>query len=132
MADLAALHAMYGQDEGEGEGEAGIQVTDVFDAAGNLIREIQEVFVDDPELAPVEETPTPPSQQSVGLPRRAQLWLMDANKDNEVNVGEWKVFGLGALTGAAVAVTGKAAARVAVGAGVLIGGAALASTLLRR
>lgn len=95
MADLAALHAMYGQDEDEDE--AGIQVTDVFDAAGNLIREIQEVFVDDPELSPVEE-PSTPSQQSVGFPRRVQLWFMDANKDNEVNVGEWKVFGLGVFT----------------------------------
>jgi len=93
----------YGQ---EGQGTEGLveQVTEVYDAAGNLVSEVKDVFVEeDPELAPVEESSEVGPTTTVARPpsffRKAQWFLMDADGDHTVTKGEMKVFGLGLLSG---------------------------------
>jgi hypothetical protein len=96
-------HFYYGQ---EAETEDFVaRLTEVYDAAGNLVSEVQDVFVEeDPELAPVEEAvegapATIPSVRPPSFFRKAQWFLMDADGDHTVSKGEMKVFGLGILSG---------------------------------
>ena len=89
-----AFKFQYGQDEAVSD-----QLTQIYDAAGNLISEVQDVFVEeDPEMVPLSaDVPAKPRRKS-DL-RRFQTWLMDSNQDDEVTRGEMRVFGLGLVSG---------------------------------
>ena len=93
-------HFYYGQETGTEDFVE--QATEVYDAAGNLVSEVEDVFVEeDPELAPVEEPgeAVAPSARPPSFFRKAQWFLMDADGDHTVTKGEMKVFGLGLLSG---------------------------------
>ena len=89
-----AFNWQYGQ-ESEGFSE---QMAEVYDAAGNLVSEVQAVFIEeDPDMIPLEEEPATVKRTSDLT--RARRWLMDANQDDDVTRGEMRVFGLGLLAG---------------------------------
>lgn len=72
----------------------------VYDAAGNLVAEIQEAI--NPDLAPLPEEDAPPSPVKPTLRSRfrdASNWLMDADSNDSVSADEAKVFGMGLLSG---------------------------------
>lgn len=93
-----AFNWQYGQ---EPENGFTAQVADVYDAAGNLVSEVQAIFVEeDPEMAPLVDAPsTTPITKRPGTWTRTRRWLMDANQDDDVTQGEMRVFGLGLLAG---------------------------------
>lgn len=85
-----------------GQSDIQAQVGEVYDAAGNLISEVQDMFVVDdpgttvdPEMEPLS-VEAPRKQSDF---RRFKTWLMDSNQDDEVTRGEMRVFGLGLLSG---------------------------------
>lgn len=92
-----AFNWQYGQEDGFSE-----QAAQVYDAAGNLVSEVQAVFVaSDPEMAPLSAT-APESSAPKTQPGpivRVSRWFMDANQDEDVTRGEMRVFGLGLLAG---------------------------------
>ena len=90
-----AFKWQYGQDETVSD-----QLTQIYDAAGNLISEVQDVFVEeDPEMVPLSADAPATKPRKKSDFRRLQAWLMDANQDEEVTRGEMRVFGLGLVSG---------------------------------
>ena len=89
-----AFNWQYGQEETVSD-----QLSQVYDAAGNLISEVQDVFVEeDPEMVPLSAG-APAKAPKASEWTRARRWLMDANKDEDVTRGEMRVFGLGLVSG---------------------------------